>query len=81
MVSKIREYLQRASDKYSAFFRGMGSLSIFPNNNYKPSWIKNNLTPNEQDYLAIQGDWEKVGDDMRISMNNFKKSLSNKLKN
>jgi len=75
MGFNIRKYFE----KYSAFFEGMGSLSLFPNNNYKSYWMKNNLTPEEQDALAIKGDWEKVGKDLRISMNNFKKSLSNGL--
>jgi hypothetical protein len=67
-------------EKYSAFFEGMKSLSLFPYNTSKPYWMNNNLTPQEQDALAIKGDWEEVGKDMRISMNNFKRELSNKLR-
>jgi len=73
MGFNIKKYFE----KYSAFFEGMGSLSLFPNNNSKPYWMKDNLTPEEQDALAIRGDWEKVGEDMRISMGNFEKSLPN----
>lgn len=72
----LREYLK--SSGFKSFIEGMGSLSLFPDNNYKPYWMKDNLTPQEQDALAIRGDWEAVGKDMRISMNNFKKSLFNK---
>ena len=69
----LKEYLA----KYSAFFRGMGSLSLFPNNSSKPYWMNNNLTPEEQDALAIKGDWEQVGNDLKIAMDNFEKSLPN----
>jgi len=75
MVLNIKKYFE----KYSSFLEGMGSLSFFPNNNSKPYWMNNNLTPQEQDALAIRGDWEKVGEDMKSSMNNFKKSLYNRL--
>lgn len=85
MVSGIRKYFTRLRDYFnspkvsSAFIKGMGSLSLFPNNNYKPYWMKDNLTPQEQDALAIRGDWEKVGKDLRNATNNYKKSLSNRL--
>ena len=75
MELNIKKYFE----KYSNFFEGIGSLDIFGGSSYKPYWMKDNLTPQEQDALAIKGDWEKVGDDLRISMNNFKKSLSNRL--
>ena len=67
----IKKYFIR----YSAFFRGMGSLSLFPYNNYKQSWMRNDLTPQEQDALAIKGDWEKVGQDMKTAMDYIKKPL------
>jgi len=72
MELNIRKY-------FTNFVRGMGSLNIM-GYNFKPYWMKDNLTPQEQDALAIKRDWEKVGEDLRISMDNFKKSLSNKLK-
>jgi hypothetical protein len=75
MGFNVRKYFE----KYANFFEGMGSLSLFPNNNYKLYWMKDNLTPQEQDALAINGDWEEVGSDFKISMDNFKKSLSHKL--
>lgn len=75
MGFNIRKYFE----EHTQFFDGIGSLSLFPNNNYKPYWMNNNLTPQEQDALAIKGDWEKVGSDFKISMDNFKKSLSHKL--
>jgi len=75
----LRKYFKRYFEKHSAFFEGMGSLSIFPNSVRKPYWMKEGLTPQEQDYLAMKGDWEAVGNDLGCAMNNFKKSLANKL--
>jgi hypothetical protein len=75
----MRLSLRKYFENYSAFFRGIGGLSIFSDNNYKPYRMKNNLTPEEQDALAIKGDWEAVGNDMRISMDKSKKTLSNRL--
>jgi len=72
----LREYF-KTHPKVSAFIEGMGSLRLFGGPSYKPYWMKDNLTPQEQDALAIRGDWEKVGEDLRISMDNFEKSLPN----
>ena len=79
MGFNIKEYFKKYFGKNSAFFRGMGSLNIWGYYS-KPPWMKDGLTHSEQDAMAIRGDWEKVGEDLRISMDNFKKSLSNKLK-
>jgi len=73
MGFNIKKYFE----KYSAFFEGMGSLSFFPYNNSKPYWMRKDLTPQEQDTLAIRGDWEKVGEDLRISMDKYEESLPN----
>ena len=32
--------------------------------------MKEGLTPQEQDYLATKGDWEKVGSDLEKAMKN-----------
>jgi len=84
MGFNIKKYFE----KYSAFLEGMGSLSFFPNNNSKPYWMRKDLTPQEQDALAqeqdaltMKGDWEKVGENMKNSINYLKKSLYDKLGN
>ncbi|MCX6750565.1 MAG: hypothetical protein NTZ83_03845 [Candidatus Pacearchaeota archaeon] len=71
-VRNIRDYLNRHTEKYSAFFEGMGSLNILGYYS-KPTWMKDDLTPEQQDALAIRGDWEKVGVDLEKAINDFKK--------
>lgn len=68
----LRSYFERNFEKYSAFFEGLGSLNIWGYYS-KPPWINNNLTPSEQDALAIKGDWEKIGGDLEKAINHFKK--------
>ncbi len=73
MGLNIKKYFE----KYASFFEGMGSLRLFGGPSYKPPWMKDGLTPQEQDALAIRRDWEKVGEDLRISMAKYEESLSN----
>jgi len=75
----LRKYFKKYIEKHSAFFKGMGSLSLFPVNDSKPFWMNNNLTPEEQDALAIKSDWEAVGNDLREVTRKYGNSLTNKL--
>jgi hypothetical protein len=67
--------LKKYFEKHSAFFKGMGSILDIGGGYYrpKPPWMDNDLTPSEQDSLAIKGDWEKVGGDLEKAINKFKK--------
>ncbi len=69
MASRIREYFERQSN----FLRSITKINIF--GIYQPqlpSWMDSNLTPQEQDYLAIKRDWEKVGSDLEKAMKDTK---------
>lgn len=69
MISRIREYFER----HSSFFRSIASINIAGIYQPKlPSWMDSNLTPQEQDYLAIKRDWEKVGGDLEKAMKDTK---------
>ncbi len=69
MVSRIREYFE----KQSSFFKGLSQINPFGNYSPRlPSWMDNRLTPEQQDYLAIKKDWEKVGSDLEKSIKQFK---------
>ena len=48
---------------------------------YKNYWMRKDLTPQQQDTLALRRDWEFVGSDLRYAINKHKKSLLSKLKN
>lgn len=72
MASRIRAYFERISQKYSAFLDGMGGLEMWGYYS-KPSWMKEGLTPEQQDALAIRGDWENVGGDLEKSVKDNKK--------
>lgn len=68
MTSRIREYFER----HSNFFKGLASINISGIYQHQlPSWMDSNLTPQEQDYIAIKKDWEKVGSDLEKSMKEF----------
>ncbi len=73
---RLKECFKKYLERHSAFFDGMGSFSLFPSRRL-PYWMKNNLTPEEQDALAIRGDWEQVRGDLRIAMEKYEASLSN----
>jgi len=62
------------------FIKGMGSI-IDMTGTYFISEAYSMRTPQEQDALALRGDWEAVGNDLRHAMDKHKKSLLNKLKN
>ena len=77
----LKEYFK--SSKCLSFIKGIGGIidttgAYFLN---KPYWMREDLTPQEQDALALRGDWEAVGNDLRYAMEKYKKSLSNKLEN
>ena len=76
---KLREYFK--SSKFKSFIKGMGSVIDLTGSyfSYRPYWMRKDLTPREQDALAIKGDWEAVGNDLRKAIENTKKSLANKL--
>lgn len=64
------------------FIKGMGSiLNLAGSSSYRFYWMRKDLTPQEQDTLALRGDWEAVGNDLRHAINKHKKSLLSKLKN
>jgi len=76
---KLKEYFK--SSKFKNFIIGMGSIFDITGSyfSYKPSWMREDLTPQEQDALAIRGDWEAIGNDLRKAIEKTKKSLANKL--
>jgi hypothetical protein len=75
MDSSIRKYFERNFP----LLNGIASINIFGNYYHnKPYWMKDNLTPQEQDELAIRGDWEKVGQDMKNTISYLKKSITQK---
>ncbi len=63
------------------FIKGMGSIINMAGSFYRSYWMRKDLTPQEQDTLALRGDWEAVGNDLRCAIIKHKKSLDNKLKN
>jgi len=67
MASRIREYFER----HYSFLKGLASIGVSGIYQPKlPSWMKEGLTPQEQDYLATKGDWEKVGSDLEKATKN-----------
>jgi len=83
---RLREYFKSSS--FLSFIRGMGSLNIMGGSYYnsKPSWMRKDLTfqeqdalAQEQDALAIKKDWEVVGNDINQAIINYKKSLITKI--
>jgi len=62
------------------FIKGMGSIINMAGSSYKNYWMRKDLTPQQQDTLALRRDWESVGNDLRDAMNKHKKSLLSKLK-
>ncbi len=68
MISRIRDYFE----KHSSFFRGIAQINPFGDYYHRlPSWMDNNLTPEQQDYLAIKRDWENIGRDLEKSIEKF----------
>jgi len=63
------------------FIKGMGSIINMAGSSYKNYWMRKDLTPQQQDTLALRRDWESVGNDLRYAISKHKKSLSSKLKN
>lgn len=55
--------------KLQAFLRGAGSImNLFPTREDISRHYNPNLPPKVQDVLAIAGDWQAVGDDIRAAM-------------
>jgi len=69
MRFNIKEYLINT-------YKKIGKINLFgPTYHTKFYWMNNNLTPQEQDNLAIKGEWEAVGNDLNFSINNIENLL------
>ncbi len=64
----------------SSFIKGMGTIFNLAGDYTISNFSRKNryLTPQEQDALAINRDWETVGNDMRKAIDSYKKYLNKK---
>jgi len=74
---EIREYFKGFFSK--DFIKGVGSILNLAGSSYRFYWMRKDLTPQEQDILALKKDWEAVGNDLRYAIDKHERSLSNKV--
>jgi hypothetical protein len=69
MGFNIKEYLINT-------YKKIGKINLFtPVYHTKFYWMKDNLTPQEQDALVLKENWKVVGNNLKFSINNIENLL------